>query len=309
LPALSWFPGAEACPAGGVLGGGEDAHVRAELGDQDLGGALVHAADGVEARERLGEGRHGAIDLSAHGHDGLVQVVKVGEELADEKGVVGAEVAEQGLSQGGQLRTQLATGEIREDCGIGDAGHQSLEHGPSGGTEQARRDRGELDAGVFEHLVEAVGVARALLDEEFPVAGEITELADRRGRDEAGPNEAALEELGDPGGVVEVRLAARDLGDVGRVGQDAGKSLFEDVEDRGQYTPVLSIATWVTRCASSHSRNIRSSAVVVPKVRTCWARSPLVPGTRTQAVTVFLCTLRPAHRSSTRSMAPPPRRE
>jgi hypothetical protein len=164
--------GAVAGPAGRVLGGGEDAHVRAELGDQDLGGALVHAADGVEARELLGEGRHGAIDLGAHGLDGLVQVVEVGEELADEEGVVGAEVAEQGVSQGGQLLAQLAAGEIREDNGVGGAGHQGLEHGPPGGAEQTRGDRGELDPGVFEDLVEAVGVACALLDKEFPVAGE-----------------------------------------------------------------------------------------------------------------------------------------
>jgi hypothetical protein len=59
--------------------------------------------------------------------------------------------------------------------------------------------------------VEAVGVAGALLDQELPVAGEIPEFADRPGRDEAGPNEAALEELGDPGGVVDVRLGAGDL--------------------------------------------------------------------------------------------------
>src|SRR5262245_64255394 len=37
--------GAEAGPAGGVLGSGEDAHARPEFGDEDLGGALVHAAD------------------------------------------------------------------------------------------------------------------------------------------------------------------------------------------------------------------------------------------------------------------------
>ena len=38
-------------------------------------------------------------------------------------------------------------------------------------------------------------------------------------------------------------------------------------------------------------------------------RSPLMPATRTPAVTVFLCTSRPTHRSSTRSKATPPRKE
>jgi 3',5'-cyclic AMP phosphodiesterase CpdA len=58
--------------------------------------------------------------------------------------------------------------------------------------------------------------------------------------------------------------------------------------------------------ADAMAEVVRSSAVVVPKVRTCWTRSPLMPGTRTQAVTLFLCTSRPAHRSSTCSMATPP---
>jgi hypothetical protein len=39
-----------------MLGGGEDRHIDAELGDEHLGGALVHAADRVETRELLGEG-------------------------------------------------------------------------------------------------------------------------------------------------------------------------------------------------------------------------------------------------------------
>jgi hypothetical protein len=56
--------------------------------------------------------------------------------------------------------------------------------------------------------VQAVGVTGPFLNEEFPIAGEVAKLADRRGRDETGPNETALEELVDPGGVVDVRLAA-----------------------------------------------------------------------------------------------------
>ena len=47
-----------------------------------------------------------------------------------------------------------------------------------------------------------------------------------------------------------------------------------------QKTPVLSMATWVTLCASSQSRSANSCAAVVPKVRTCWTRSPGPAGTR-----------------------------
>jgi len=111
--------------------------------------ALVHSADRVHACPYLGEGGHGAIDLGAGGLDGLVQAVEVGEKLVDEEGVVSADVAAQGVSHGRPLRAQFAGCEIPEDLGVGGAGHQRLEHGPPGGAEQARGDRGEFDPGIF----------------------------------------------------------------------------------------------------------------------------------------------------------------
>src|SRR5881628_97730 len=67
------------------------------------------------------------------------------------------------------------------------------------------------------------------------------------------------------------------------------------------------MATWVTSWASSQSRKAKSSAAVVPKVRTCCSRAPFDAGTRTQAATVCLCTSSPHTRSISRSMVPPPR--
>src|SRR2546425_1579649 len=67
------------------------------------------------------------------------------------------------------------------------------------------------------------------------------------------------------------------------------------------------MATWVTSWASSQSRKAKTSAAVVPKVRTCCSRAPFDAGTRTQAATVCLCTSSPHTRSISRSMVPPPR--
>ena len=72
-----------------MRGGGEDAHLRAELSEEDRSSARVHAADRVEPGEHLSAGRHDAIDLGTDGLDRRVQVVEVGEEPADEEGVVG----------------------------------------------------------------------------------------------------------------------------------------------------------------------------------------------------------------------------
>src|SRR5262245_64766240 len=63
------------------------------------------------------------------------------------------------------------------------------------------------------------------------------------------------------------------------------------------------MATAVTAWASSQSRSSRSSAVVVPKVRTSCPCPPPAPGARTHAVTLFLCTSSPQLRSTMRSIA------
>ena len=60
-----------------------------------------------------------------------------------------------------------------------------------------------------------------------------------------------------------------------------------------QYTPVASIATWVTPSATSQSRNSRSESVNVRNRRTVEVRPPSGPRARTHAITVFLCTSRP----------------
>jgi len=62
------------------------------------------------------------------------------------------------------------------------------------------------------------------------------------------------------------------------------KSLFRTYYTGFQYTPVLSIATWVTSCAASQSRSTTRSPAVVRKVcACCCVRWPLPPPIRTQA--------------------------
>ena len=72
-----------------------------------------------------------------------------------------------------------------------------------------------------------------------------------------------------------------------------------------QYTPVLSIATWVQPAAASQSAKASRSSVIVPKVRTAWRGRRPGRGVTRQATTVFLCTSSPQHRSYSASMAPP----
>src|SRR5437764_3850288 len=61
-----------------------------------------------------------------------------------------------------------------------------------------------------------------------------------------------------------------------------------------QYTPVDSIATWLTSCSASQSDSCKRWTVVVAKVRTWRLTLPCAPVVMMQATTVFLCTSRPA---------------
>src|SRR5712691_6524967 len=61
-----------------------------------------------------------------------------------------------------------------------------------------------------------------------------------------------------------------------------------------QYTPVLSMATWLTSCSLNQSESASKPTVVVAKVRTSRLTFPRSPVFRMQATTVFLCTSRPA---------------
>jgi hypothetical protein len=79
--------------------------------------------------------------------------------------------------------------------------------------------------------VEAVGLALALLDLGFAVAGQLAQGADRLRRHEARPQKTRLGELAEPGGVCDVGLAPRHLLDVAGVDEDAFELVLEDRPD------------------------------------------------------------------------------
>jgi hypothetical protein len=65
-----------------------------------------------------------------------------------------------------------------------------------------------------------------------PLPGPLTELALRGRRDETGAEQAMLEELSDPGAVLNIGLAPRNLFDVLSVHPHEGEPSFEQVPDR-----------------------------------------------------------------------------
>jgi len=114
-----------------VLGGWEHAHVDADLGDQDLGGALLDARDRHQQVTVRRERAELLLDLGREPVDRLVEEVDVREDLPDDQRVLVGEAADQRLAQRRDLLAQLATCELCEHVRIGRAGHQRVEHRPA----------------------------------------------------------------------------------------------------------------------------------------------------------------------------------
>ena len=139
----------------------------------------------------------------------------------------------QRLPQPLRRRAEPGVGERRQPGGVGLARHERLEHRPAALAQQLGHDAVELDVGVLERLLQPQHVARPLAHQLLAGAQERAQLPGRAVRDEAGADQAVRQQLGQPGRVVHVRLAARDALDLGGVGQDQGEAaLGQDVPDR-----------------------------------------------------------------------------
>jgi hypothetical protein len=106
-----------------------------------------------------------------------------------------------------------------------------------------------------------------------------------------------LDQLGDPGRIRHIGLAAGHVLEVLGVQQPALEVVFQQVETGFQHTPVDSIPTTWTWWLASQSPSSTNPAVVVRNVRISLRRPPWPSGTPTHALTEALCTSSPAQRS------------
>jgi hypothetical protein len=91
----------------------------------------------------------------------------------------------------------------------------------------------ELDVRPFQQLVQAVRLLRPLLHQALAVARQLAQPADRRGRDEAGVEQAMAQQIGQPLAVLHIGFAAGDRPHVLRVHQgNRARLVLQDVEDR-----------------------------------------------------------------------------
>lgn len=170
------------------------------------------------------------LDGDPQGIDCVVEEGQVVEDLAAQQGVHGLEAALKRFPQSRRLRLEASSGEVREGLRIGGPADESFNHRPPRDPENVGGNGGELDPGILEHLVQAVGLSLTLGDLRLGLARELPKLPDGFGRNEARPEQAVLEELGDPGRVGDVGLATGHVAHVGGVDHDRVHGSFEDVE-------------------------------------------------------------------------------
>ena len=223
--------GTQPRPGGQVPRRREAAHVWPDFRNQNLGRAAVHPGNGVQQGDRLIERGDRLPDLLAEGFDLVLQIVHMGQNPADQEGMVRPESTRQRLLQGRQLLLQLPLGQIRQCDRIGLAVHQGFDHGPSRDPQNVRRHRRQLDSRILQHLVQAIGFPRPLLNQGLPVPGQVPQFPDRLVRHEASPQKPVFQQLRDPGTVRHIGLSARHVLDMGRIDEKNGESLFQNVVD------------------------------------------------------------------------------
>jgi hypothetical protein len=115
--------------------------------------------------------------------------------------VVISEMPGQRRLQDADLGAHHAPRHLGEHCRIPLPGDQRAEHRPAGDSEDVADHRRQLQLGVLEQFLRSLLLAGSFLDEGAPVAAQVPQLPLPPWRDEAGPQHAALCELGQPDAV------------------------------------------------------------------------------------------------------------
>ncbi len=190
-------------------GGGEPGHVGAGLGDDDVGGQGADPGDGADQVPEPAKGLDHHLDPGGELVDRRgVLVDQVQVHPGQERVVVG-EPAGQRLGQRRDLGAQPALGQVGQRGGVAFPGDQRLEHRPARDPDDVGGHRGQLDAGVLEQLLQPLDLPAAFPGDRGPGPGQVPQLPDRLGRHERAPHQPVRAELGQPGRVGDIGLAAR----------------------------------------------------------------------------------------------------
>ena len=154
------------------------------------------------------------------------------------EGMMLAEPPGQRLGQFRDLRAESTLGQVSQRGGVVIPDDECLEHQPAGDTEDVRGNRGQLDPGVLEQLLQSLGLPTAFTGDRGPGPGQVPQLPDRLGWHERAPDQPVRTELGQPGRIGDIGLAAREVLHVPGVDQqDLEPGVLEQVVERLPVVP------------------------------------------------------------------------
>jgi len=148
-----------------MASGRKDAHVGSYLSQDDLRRAPSHPGDALK-QEALGLERGGGrLDALGQGRNVGFEVVDVGKHPFEQEGVVLAKAPGESLLELGELAPELAPGKLSHGERVGHPLDERPRHVASRCPHGVGGDRGQLDAGIFEGLVDAIHLRGSLFGE------------------------------------------------------------------------------------------------------------------------------------------------
>ena len=208
---------------------GKTRHVGADLGDDHLGGAPLHAGDRAEQLNRRRERADLLLDRVREPVDLLVEEVEVREDRADDDA--------RARRRSGPRAPRAAPAASCAACPLASSASTAGSVVPATSASSiARPDTPRMSVATQSSLMPVS--SRILCSRlasrwrssicALAVARQVAQRADRLGRHEAGAQQPGLQQLAQPGRVGDVGLAARDLLDVAGVDEQALELVLED---------------------------------------------------------------------------------
>jgi hypothetical protein len=119
--------------------------------------------------------------------------------------------------------------QIGQSFGVGLASDERVEDRAAADAHDVAHHVRHFEVGVLQRLLDPLRMSRQLAHELFARAREIAELLNGSRRYEAALNQSMRQQIRDPGRVVHVALAARNIASVHRIGQDQREVAFQHV--------------------------------------------------------------------------------
>ena len=225
---------AQARPRDQMARAGKLRHVGADLGDDHPRDRLTDPGDRRQPVGRLAKRAQHLVGLPLDLLHGGAQRVDLRRVQSQQEAMMCRHPA---VHRGDDVRAaglQAPGGAIGQPLGVGLPGDQRRDDRPAAGAQDVGDHARQLHVRVFECLLQPLRVPRDLSDELLARPRQVAQFLNRSRRHEAALNQPVRQQVGDPGRVLLVALAARNIPDMPCVGEHQRQRLFvsEDVPHR-----------------------------------------------------------------------------